>query len=272
MAVAGAGFACGCGLFYPLDGIGCEGSCADAEASVDAASLDASPSDGSLAPSCGSTRGAAMLELPDRGFCIDRTETTTAEYGEFLADDGDKVAGLSDACRSWKTSFTPDDWAKQVGQPRRPVAWVDWCDAEAYCRWAGKRLCGKIGGGATPFTDTANAGSSEWQYACSRGGDPSRVYPYGPELNLTACQAAVEESADVGTKLACVGGFDGILDMSGNVWEWEDACAGPGKDDLCYSRGGSFVHDDNALSCGLFPYDSPRSSRHSDVGIRCCSR
>ena len=56
--------------------------------------------------------------------------------------------------------------------------WVRWCHAYAYCKWAGKRLCGKHGGGTYPWADSEASYNSQWSYAC-RGGIPGTQYPYG---------------------------------------------------------------------------------------------
>jgi Sulfatase-modifying factor enzyme 1 len=58
---------------------------------------------------------------------------------------------------AWNTSFQPESSGSDclnvwlifdlVNAPANPVACVDWCDAFAYCRSIGKRLCGAFGGG-----------------------------------------------------------------------------------------------------------------------------
>ena len=51
-----------------------------------------------------------------------------------------------------------------------PVVGVNWCQAYGFCKSAGKRLCGRIGGGANAFTDYASAAASQWYNACSKVG------------------------------------------------------------------------------------------------------
>src|SRR5262249_40663852 len=113
------------------------------------------------------------------------------------------------------------------GPADRPVHAVDWCDAFAYCAWAGKRLCGRIAGGSVdPTFGTDLASESEWYNACSRGGQ--HAYPYGDTYDPRACNgleygAGTGPQLPVGSLSSCTGGFAGLFDMSGNVSEWEDS-------------------------------------------------
>jgi iron(II)-dependent oxidoreductase len=69
-------------------------------------------------------RPAHVVDLP--AFRIDRAPVTNAEYGEFVEAEG------ADA---------PEHWAgDQEPGPRQPVHHVSFHQAEAYARWAGKRL------------------------------------------------------------------------------------------------------------------------------------
>ena len=147
-------------------------------------------------------------------YCIDTTEVTNADYQEFLAA-AVTPASLQlpmPACQG-QNDFIPRDGngnavALVPGQENFPVDQVNWCDAYAYCTWAGKRLCGQIGGG--PLAEGAtemNASLAQWYAACSRGG--SRVYPYGDTFDTTTCggggAGAGSPIGPVAQRSGCVG-------------------------------------------------------------------
>ena len=128
-------------------------------------------------------------------FSLDVYEVTVGQYAAFL-----QAKGID----------SPSDW-KTMNQPAHqkwPVVNIDWADAFAYCKWAGKRL----------------PTEAEWEKA-ARGTD-GRLYPWGnePPTPLHANFGKTEWNNH--GVLAPVGAFEagkspyGIYDMAGNVWEW----------------------------------------------------
>ena len=93
-----------------------------------------------------------------------------------------------------------------------PVVGVDWCDADAFCEFAGKRLCGAIGGGSLTLGN-ADGGTSQWYVACSMGG--TRIYPYGNTYAAGECADGAEVIAVASTP-TCQS-YPGVFDLSGNT-------------------------------------------------------
>jgi formylglycine-generating enzyme required for sulfatase activity len=153
-------------------------------------------------------------------FEIDRYEVTNAQYRRFVGATDQTLPPF------WQNALYPP------GQEDYPVVGVSWLEADAYCRWAGKRL----------------PTEAEWEKAC-RGAD-GRAYPWGNtwdparlNVDLTRHVAAgtgdevfpwqaawdlLKASPELSTQPALqpVGSYPkgvspfGMLDASGNASEW----------------------------------------------------
>jgi formylglycine-generating enzyme required for sulfatase activity len=209
------------------------------------------------------------------GYTIDATEVTRSQYGLWLAR-SPTISGQPSYC-SWNSSYTPScEWPAGTNGDH-PVVCVDWCDAYAYCKGVGKRLCGKIGGGPNAYDQNANASLSQWYRVCSSNGQ--YIYPYGNTYKANTCNGV---DAPFGTTVAVasmsgcqssVSGYTGVYDLSGNVHEWEDSCNGDsGTSDLCHFRGGSYYDGSGIVSlrCEIGGFGD-RDNQYANLGFRCCS-
>jgi formylglycine-generating enzyme required for sulfatase activity len=141
-------------------------------------------------------------------FYIDVYEVTNAQYKKFMEEKGHRAPPF------WNDS--------QYNLPNHPVVGVNWHDAVAYAKWAGKQL----------------PTEAQWEKA-ARGGLVGKRYVWGDSptppqgAGNLADEAAkrafpswtVFEGYDDGyARTAPVGSFSpngyGVHDMAGNVWEW----------------------------------------------------
>jgi len=136
-------------------------------------------------------------------FFIDKFEVTNGRYLEFVKATGHRIPqNPKDPTRNlWQGAAISDSLSD------RPVINVDWFDAEAYCKWAGKRL----------------PAEAEWEKAAK--GTTDRRFPWGnveptvKHLNFNQKWIGEKTLMPVGSYEAGKSPF-GAYDMAGNVWEW----------------------------------------------------
>ncbi len=188
-------------------------------------------------------------------FRIARYPVTNLQYQTFT-----DAGGYRDD-RWWRDLQRPEPERSNWPQGNRPRTNVDWYEAVAFTRWLSAQL-----GYAVRLPD-----EEEWERAAR--GVEGREYPWGREYE--SGRANIDETdGKTGPwyleQTTAVGVYphgassEGVLDLSGNVWEWclneyqhPEQIQADTSGDTRVLRGGSCRYDaDNArgsLRYGLFP-------------------
>jgi gamma-glutamyl hercynylcysteine S-oxide synthase len=160
------------------------------------------------------------------GFRIAKAPVTNREFLEFVREGG---YGRREwwSSEGWKCkgdAAAPRYWEERDGQwlerrfarwmplePELPVMHVDWHEASAYCRFAGRRL----------------PSEAEWEIAASLAtGDRRRTYPWGDSGDGEHANLGGARRAPVGS-FASGDSLCGCRQMIGNVWEWTSSTFEP---------------------------------------------
>lgn len=223
-------------------------------------------------------------------FKIDRLMTTNEEYAGFINEDGYTRRELWDeegwAWRESENITAPLYWSQGENwrvrrmfeenelQPAHPVVGISWYEANAYARFAGKRL----------------PTEAEWEKAASwdAKGNHRRRFAWGddaPDKSRCNFGSVFWGTTPVGIFPEGQSAY-GCMDMTGNAWEWtNDPFAGyPGFKAFPYPEYSEawFDGDHRVLKGGSWATRAPllrtsfrnffrRNFRISFAGLRCAS-
>jgi formylglycine-generating enzyme required for sulfatase activity len=188
-------------------------------------------------------------------YFMDKYPVTNALFYQFIKSSGYRPKDTANFLKHWINGKVPK------GLDDHPVVYVSLKDAEAYCRWAGKRL---------PSED-------EWQYAAQ--GTDGRKYPWGDLADSTFCNYNLNHTTGVSQFPKGESCF-GVSDLIGNVWQMTRDVYFDGAYYFNIIRGGSFYHPVSSIwyvtggvvsaaHPEILLLVSPGMDRCSTIGFRC---
>ena len=196
---------------------------------------------------------AGPQEQPQRwifldSFQVDRYEVSNVDYLRYVLTTG----------AEWPPYWRQDPFPEKMA--KHPVIGVSWLEADAYCRWAGKRL----------------PTEAEWEKA-ARGTD-GRIFPWGDEPAGWLKTNIAHSGSKRGLKyppLANVNRYErglspyGVYQMAGNVAEWVADWFDPEYYQLAtsYNPTGPEVGEDRVFRGGSWNED-PEVARSAGRGAR----
>lgn len=224
-------------------------------------------------------------------FFIDKYPVTNAEYDEFVKDIKKNGHIFCHPNEPRGKDHTRNTYWDERFEPEHPVTGIDFYDAFAYCRWAGKEL------------------PTEFQWEKAARGTDGRIWPWGNEFNKEAAnwsytvlgyepsnlkewrEGLISISEEVPNILVrAAKEYDkkdfvspyGVVGMIGNHWEWTRSDLSTGRlfqpmlvnqnekkhHTFAVLKGGSFASLPGLMFPSFRGKDIP-FCRHNEMGFRC---
>lgn len=198
-------------------------------------------------------------------YFIDQYEVTIGQYAKFVAATGYRTQAEKDGYSIVEGGehMKGVTWRyDEKGKPRKPedydkcpVIYVTWEDAQAYAKWAGKRL----------------PTEAEWEHAFREAANSKFIYSGGNNWKKVAWTSEDLSTVRIGEIGSKAPNKLGIFDMSGNISEMcEDAIDRSGKTrslEIKVAKGGSYVDSKEFMQ---YSARIPSGGRHAFyIGFRC---
>jgi formylglycine-generating enzyme required for sulfatase activity/energy-coupling factor transporter ATP-binding protein EcfA2 len=233
------------------------------------------------------------VELP--AYYVARYPVTVAQFRVFVNADGYREprywreaaalgvwqAGQVKGRRDDEPRDRPYDYGEPFNLSNHPVVGVTWYEAVAYCRWLTERLQ-EWEGAPEPLAGLLRGegwrvrlpSEAEWEKAAR--GTEGRLFPWGDGPDPDRANYG---DTGIGTTSA-VGCFPGgasphgVLDLSGNVWEWTHSLWGtrPGAPDFRYPYDPEDGREDESAGSDVFRVLRGGSFYFVSGGVRCAFR
>jgi formylglycine-generating enzyme required for sulfatase activity len=230
-------------------------------------------------PEGGYSMGDKALNVHVPTFYIAQYQTTVAQFRAFVDD----------------TAFEPGNSDCLSGTDNHPVPWVSWYEAFAYTQWLGGKLESLAKSQLADKAETLLPEQREMWVGLAEGslkvclpsepewekaalGDTGSIFPWGDEIDVSYAnfkESMLDATTAVGSFPKGASPF-GVLDMSGNAWDWLRTVWGPSLEEPSFSEPYNYSDgredldaSSNMLRCmrgGGFPVETARAkSRHRDA-------
>lgn len=214
---------------------------------------------------------------PISSFSIDRTEVTIGQFARFVAatslvtkaerDGGGVVYQFGweqKAGWTWRSPYG------RPGQDDEPAVHITFDEAQAFCRWAGKRLPTKQEWVEAAYTERRTpppapfkAGQT-YRYPTGNSPEGANCLEDCGETPAIDYSSVLERGRGHAKTRMTRPGVNGLYDMGANVWEWVDTEDQTHKG----TRGGSWWYGATQMRAD-YDASKPRDMAVVYIGFRC---